>query len=157
MARRALEVGRRFELEVEPGEIVGDPLLVHRQRGGARGVVVPEGIRLGENLVLEARLVALVGFPAAMRGLLMQHQKKRPVLGPGLEPLEAEVGGEVGAMSLDGELATAGNQKGGIPILTLAGKHDPAIEAGGVGTQVPFADHAGVVAAGLQMLGDRVA
>ena len=56
----------------------------------------------------------------------------------------------------DGQLV-AGNEEDGIPIGSLAGQHDPAIEAGRVGAEVPFADHAGVITAGLQVLGHVVA
>jgi hypothetical protein len=50
-----------------------------------------------------------------------------------------------------------GNEELRIPIRALAGQHDPAVEAGGIAAEVPFADHAGVVAAFLQVLGHVVA
>ena len=49
------------------------------------------------------------------------------------------------------------NEEDGIPIRALAGQDDPAVKARGVGAEVPLADHAGVIAAGLQVLGHVVA
>ena len=59
-------------------------------------------------------------------------------------------------MSLDGQLV-AGDKKHGVPIGSLAGQNDPAVESRGIGAEVPFADDAGMVAAGLQALSDVVA
>lgn len=75
---------------------------------------------------------------------------------PSLEKLNTQIPGNLGAVALDRELA-AGHKKFRIPIVALAGQHDPAVEAGGIRAQVPFLDHARVVATRLQSLGDMIA
>jgi hypothetical protein len=86
-----------------------------------------------------------------VRRLLMQHEEERLVLRARLEEPDPEVGGDVGAVALDGQLAP-GDEEDRIQIRALAGQDDPAVEARGVGAEVPLANHASVVAALLQML-----
>jgi len=91
-----------------------------------------------------------------MRGLVVEHQEKGFVGRAGAEPFEAEPGCDLGAVPFNGE-AVAVDQEDRVAIDALAGQDDPTVEAGRVGAEVPLADHAGVVAGGLQALGDMVA
>ena len=152
----ALEVVRRHELEVAVSQVAGDGLFVFGERGGAGGVVVKQGRRLGNHPVFEQGLVALVGFPRAVGSLLVQHKEERFVGRARFQEFDPEIAGDVGAVPFDVE-STVRGEEGGIPILTLAGEHDPAVKSGRVAAEVPFADHAGVVAPGLQVFGDGVA
>ena len=129
---------------------------VLRQRGGPRGVGVPERVRFGDDFILEHLDVPRGRGPVPMRGFLVQHQKERFVLRARLEPLEAEVGGDVRAVALDGELAS-GDEEHGIPIRPLTGQDNPAVETSRVAAEVPLANHARVIAAGLKAFRHMVA
>jgi len=59
-------------------------------------------------------------------------------------------------MAFDGELFAV-DEELRIPISALAGQDDPAVEAGGIAAEMPFADHASVVTAILQVLRHVVA
>src|SRR6185437_5370311 len=152
---RTTQTGRRDQLEIAARKVPGDRLFVHRQCGRPRAIIVKERGGLGNHLTSENRLVSFVGFPGAMRRLLMQHEKEWLILRPRLEPLDAQSAGDVGAMPFDREFV-ARNEEGGIPINALARKNDPAVKACRIGTEMPFSDHARVIAGGLQMLGDMV-
>ena len=145
----------RLTLQVTVGEVAGDSLRVLGQRGRPRRRVVEQRFWLGELSVPELRPVAVVGRPFPVGSLVMQHEEERPVGRPRPDELDAEVAGDVGAVPLDRDRAP-GHEKARVPVVPLAGQHDPAVEAGGIGAEVPLADQARVVAAGAQLLGDRV-
>lgn len=151
--RSGREISRRRKLEIAVGEIVGDRLPVFRECGGAGGVIVPERGGFRNDLVGEEGAVLFVGLPTAMGRLLVEHQEERLVLRARIQKLETETGGDLGGVALDGDAAMRGEE---IRVLidALAGKNDPAIEPGGVGPEMPFSDHAGVIAGGLQHLRD---
>ncbi|MFM8394097.1 MAG: hypothetical protein ACKOB4_09260, partial [Acidobacteriota bacterium] len=86
------EAGGRLPLEVFRRQVAGDRLPVPGERGRAGGVAVAERGRLGNLGLREPGLVPLVGLPGAVRGLVMQHEEERPVGGPRLQELDAEVG-----------------------------------------------------------------
>lgn len=125
---------------------MGDGLLVLRQRGRASFISIPQGVRLGDDLVFEKRLVAFVWFPGTMRCLLVQHEKKWLFFWAGLEEFNAEISGDICAMSLDREFF-AGDDKIGVVVDALSGKHNPAIKPFWVATEMPFSNHPGVVPA----------
>jgi len=79
----------------------------------------------------------------------MEHQKERLVLRTRLQPFEAEVSRDVGAVARDGQLAP-GDEERGIPIRPLSRQDNPAVEASRVGAEVPLTDKAGVIAARLE-------
>ena len=58
-------------------------------------------------------------------------------------------------MAFDGELA-ARREEDGIPVGVLTRQHEPAVKARGVAAEMPLANHAGVIAALLEMLRDVV-
>ncbi len=151
-----LEIGRRLELEVPPRQVAGHGLLVLRQRGGAGRVVVPEGLGLGDDLVLEQGLVPFIGLPGAVGGFLVEHEEERLVLGPRLQELDPEVRGDGGAVPFDREPVPR-DEELRIPVGSLARQDDPAVEAGRVGAEVPLADHPGVISRRLKVFGDVVA
>src|SRR5262249_23134844 len=70
------------------------------------------------------------------------------------EEIDGKVGDEVGDVA-GMFLAFTHLDQDGIVIEPLAGKDVPVVEAGGVAAEVPFADHAGVIAGGLEVLGER--
>lgn len=82
----------------------------------------------------------------------MQHEKERLVGRPGVDELDPEVAGDVGAVPRDRELA-GGQEKLRIVVGSLTGQHDPAVEAGRFAAEMPLADHSGVVARRLEPLG----
>ena len=147
------EVGGWLEFQVPAGEIAGDGLLVSRERGGSGRVVVPEGGGLGDDFVFEEGFVFGVGLPGAVRSFLVQHQEERFIGGARIDKLEAELGGDLADVSLQGD-ATVWRDEIGIEVNALAGENHPAVEAGGVAAEVPFADHPGVVAGGLEHFRD---
>ena len=83
---------------------------------------------------------------------MVQHQEERLVIGPRSQKLHAEVANDVGAVALDRQFLT-GSKELWIPVGPLPWQNHPAIKAGRVAAKMPLADHAGVVAAGLEMLG----
>lgn len=83
----------------------------------------------------------------------MQHQEERFIGGARIDKLEAELGGDLADVSLQGD-ATVWRDEIGIEVNALAGENHPAVEAGGVAAEVPFADHPGVVAGGLEHFRD---
>ncbi len=91
-----------------------------------------------------------------MRRLVVAHEEERLLRVALLEPVEGEIGDQVGAVA-GVLLAAGGRDEGGIVIDALAGQDVPVVEAGGIGDQVPLADHGGLIAGALQFLGDVVA
>ena len=90
-----------------------------------------------------------VTVPAIMVGntvFVVQQQAER-FLGIALvlEPVEGQVGGDVGGVAGD-DAALAVIYKGGVVVLALSDEDVPVVEAGGVGGQVPLADDSGFVA-----------
>ena len=85
----------------------------------------------------------------------MKHQKERFVLRTGSQKLDSQIGCHVGAVTVDLQLCP-GNQKLRVLVNTLTRQHDPAVKTNRVRAQMPFSNHTGVIAASLQMLGNRV-
>ena len=85
----------------------------------------------------------------------MQHEKEGLVLRSRLQELDTQLRRDFRAMSFDGELLAL-DKETRVPIHTLTAKHDPAVKAGRIGAEMPFADHSRVVAGSLQVLGDIV-
>ena len=89
-----------------------------------------------------------------MGRFVVAHQEERFVLGPVLEKLDGQISNDVGDVPVDD--APAGRfEKGRIDVRALSRQDRPVIEPGRVAAEVPFADHAGIVAGCLQILGDR--
>jgi hypothetical protein len=51
--RGAFEVGGWIEFEIAAREIFGDGLLIRGQRGGTRGIVIPERVGFRNDLIFE--------------------------------------------------------------------------------------------------------
>ena len=86
----------------------------------------------------------------------MQHEEEWLVLRTGLEKFQAQIRGDAGAVPLDVQLGSR-HEEHRILIGSLAGQHDPAVESGRVGSEVPLADHAGVIAPRLEPFGHVIA
>ena len=91
-----------------------------------------------------------------MGRLLVHHQEERFVSRTGLEKLNRQVAGDVGAVPLDRERVPR-REELRVPVGTLARENHPAIEAGRVAAEVPLADDARVIAACLKPLDGVVA
>ena len=90
-----------------------------------------------------------------MRRLVVHHQKKRLVLRPLADEVDRELGDDVGRVASGVGLVSCCRVEHRIEIGALSRKDFPAIEALRIASEVPLADHAGVVAALLQQLRDR--
>ena len=90
-----------------------------------------------------------------MRRLVVHHQKKRLVLRPLADEVDRELGDDVGRVASGVGLFSCCRVEHRIEIGALSRKDFPAIEALRIASEVPLADHAGVVAALLQQLRDR--
>ena len=145
---------RRLERVVDDVHVPIDLHLLEARGGGVVQVAIEEGRGLGQVLVLPQFEVTQGRHPGAVRRLVLAHQQERLVAVRVLvEPVDREVGDDVGAVALD--LAAAlGVDQHGVVVVALPGQHVPVIEALGIGAQVPLADHRGLVADRLQQLGE---
>ena len=141
-------------LQVAPGQVAVNP---HRRlrRGGAAGsiVVVERGRLRDVHAVIHVR-VLLVRLPLAVRRLLVAHQEERLVLRAVLDEVDGEIRDEVGDVA--GVLLAAGRrEEDRVVIHALTGQNVPEIEARRLAAEVPLADHAGVIAGGVQIRRQR--
>lgn len=121
---------------------------------GAALVLVVEVVGFGDFDVFEQILVLGAGFPGAMGRLVVAHEKEGLVFVALLEPIEGEVTDEVGAVAVVFFAGAVHVDEDGIVVEALAGEDLPVVEAGGVGGEVPLSDDCGLVAGGLEVLGD---
>ena len=139
---------------VEMNEFIAVDLHLLGGCGGTSLVVVVEVVRQGQLCVIEGPEVLQVRHPGAVGRLVVQQQAERPVgVALVLEPVEGQVGGDVGGVAGD-DAALAVIYKGGVVVLALSDEDVPVVEAGGVGGQVPLADDGGLVAGLAQELGE---
>ncbi len=155
VVRQAL--GWVLPLQVLGVHVVGDP---HRRptdrRAPGRVVVVErlgEGSRFGEQLaVLGLRL------PRTVRRLVPDQHAPRIVALERLDPVDREVGDDVGGVPLDGA-PTLGRDERRVPVVPLAGHDVPVVEPFRVVAlavaHVPLADHRGAVAGVAQLRDER--
>ena len=155
LALLPLEPRRRHELQVAARQVVGHPLPVLAERVRARRVVVPQRRRLGDRPALEHPPVPLVGRPLPVRRLVVEHQEEGPVPRALADEVDPEVGDHVGDVAPGVGLLAGRGVEHGVVVDALAGQDLPAVEARRVAPEVPLADHAGVVAGGLEELRHR--
>ena len=151
----ALQFLRRIEFQVAASQIVGDGLFVFWEGRWPRFVVIPQRRWFRKLAIGKEGFVLQIRIPLAMRCFVVEHQEEGLVFGSGLEELDPELGCDLRTVPFDGEFF-AWNKKLGVPVGSLTGQDDPTIESSRVASQMPLADHPGVVASGLQMLGDVV-
>ena len=154
VAGGAAQSGRRLELEVSPSQVVEHLLRAFADGVGAGRVIVTQRRRLGNLNPGEHCPVPVIRVPGAVRGLVVAHEEKGPVLGAVVQEINRQVGDNIGDIALH-DAAAFGREKGGVVINALAGQNGPLVEAGGVAAQVPLADHPGVIARRLEVLGHR--
>ena len=123
-------------------------------RGGCKSLpIVEERVGFGNVLVpIKSKLFG-AGCPFPVRCLVLAHKQERFAFVPFLvEPIEGHVGDNVGAIAVDLERALVRFELG-IVIEPLPWKDRPFVKAGGIGNQMPFPDHGGIVAARLKEFG----
>lgn len=102
--------------------------------------------------------MALMRHPWAVRSLVVHHEAEGPVPVPDLEPLEAQVGDDVGGIALDNTLAVR-TVHDGVHVGPLTRKDAPVIEPPRSGlrrdAQVPLPEDRGLVPRSPQHLGVR--
>ena len=95
--------------------------------------------------------------PRPVRRLVVAHQQERPRPVALLQPAQRVVGHDVGGVARD-HLALGHLHHLGVVVAPLAGKHGPVVESGWpvrrALPEVPLADVRGLVAGGLQQLGE---
>ena len=92
----------------------------------------------------------LVGFPRPVRRLVMRHQEERLVPRPAANELDGQIRDDVGGISAGVGLLARGRVEDRILIGALPRQDLPPIEPDRIAAEMPFADHAGVVAALLE-------
>src|SRR5262249_7351439 len=134
----------RGEFQVIVVERFGDHHLLFVLGFTTAGIIVEKCVGLGKDAVGVVVEMFRAGIPWAMRGLVLAHQEERLVGITLFEPVDGEVGDDVGDIALAfGLLAVVDH--GRVVVLALAGKDVPVIEPGRIGDEVPFADHGGLV------------
>ena len=148
-ALAGVELRGRNELEVFVGQCPGDGHVLVMLGLAAPGVVVEEGVGLGIFAVAVVAEVAERGLPFAMGGFMLAHQQERARAVAILEPVERQVGDDVGGVPLmrDG-LAVVDHRR--VVVHPLAGEDVPFVEPGRRRDEVPLADDGGLVAGGPQ-------
>ena len=117
--------------------------------------VVPERHRFRNPLRREAGRVRFARLPRTVRRLVVHHQKERLLARPALDELEGEIGDDIRRVAARIRLLSCRRVEHRIPVCALAREDLPAIEPGGIASEMPLADHAGVVPALLQQPRDR--
>ena len=93
-----------------------------------------------------------------MRGLVVDHQAERLVRGAVFEPVQRDVGDDIGQITLvqDAALVStfapglSGFFEGTIQVAAVAGQHAVEIKPGRLGEEMPFADDGGLIAGTLE-------
>ena len=141
------EAGRRRQFQIAVGEVGHDALLVLVQRIRAGRVRVPEGDRLRNPPGRELRGIRLGRLPGPVRRLVVHHQEERLVAWTVLQKVERQFRDDIGRILTRIGLLPACRVEHGIVVDPLARQDLPSIEADGIASKVPLADHPGVVAA----------
>ena len=100
------QTGRDQALEVCFVQVIHAHSRLDRGRRSAHVVVAQRGRLRDEAVVIEG-LMPLGRLPGAVRRLVMNHRQERPIGVGGDDPLEREVGDEVGRVSGPHDLAAA--------------------------------------------------
>jgi hypothetical protein len=147
------QLRRNGLLDVGIGQVVGDRHPNRLHNACTTAVVVPHGQRLGDRAGGVEVPVSLMRHPWAVRSLVVHHEAEGPVPVPDLEPLEAQVGDDVGGIALDNTLAVR-TVHDGAHVGLLTRKDAPVIEPPRSGlrrdAQVPLPEDRGLVPRGLQ-------
>ena len=116
-------------------------------RGGdAAGVIVVEVLGQREGHIIVKTQVAGIGHPSTVRGLMVQQEAERLALVSFIvQPIKSQIGRDVRGVPFDLTLLAVIDEDGVI-VIALAYEDVPVIETGGIGGEVPFADHGGLVA-----------
>lgn len=150
------QLRRNGLLDVGIGQVVGDRHPNRLHNACTTAVVVPHGQRLGDRAGGVEVPVSLMRHPWAVRSLVVHHEAEGPV--PDLEPLEAQVGDDVGGIALDNTLAVR-TVHDGVHVGPLTRKDAPVIEPPRSGlrrdAQVPLPEDRGLVPRSPQHLGVR--
>ena len=148
------EAGGRVHLEIGFGVVLADAHAGAFGGAGASFVFVVEVVGFGDLDVFEQLAVLGRGGPFAVRRLVMAHEEEWLRFVTALQPVQAEVADEVGTVALVGFFLSVHLNEDGVVVQALTGKDLPIVEAAGGVDEVPFADEGGLVAGGLQILGD---
>ena len=135
--------------------IAGD---VGREADAVRtmAAVIEKHGRLDILAVPVERQVAQRRHPCAVRRLVLAHQNEGLAgLCVLLQPIDREVGHDVGAVAFDRALAV-GAEQDRVVVVTLSAQHLPVVEALWVRSQVPLAENRGGVARLLQQFRKRL-
>jgi len=122
-------------------------LLILLLRGGdAAGVIVVEVLGQREGHIIVKTQVAGIGHPSTVRGLMVQQEAERLALVSFIvQPIKSQIGRDVRGVPFDLTLLAVIDEDGVI-VIALAYEDVPVIETGGIGGEVPFTDHGGLVA-----------
>ena len=119
----------------------------------APGVVVEERRRLGIAAIVVVAQVPDRGQPLAVRRLVLAHEQERLGFVAVLQPVEGEIGDDVGGVTLVFDALAVVDHRG-VVVDPLARQDVPFVEAGRVADQVPLADDGRLVAGGVEQLGE---
>ena len=143
------------QLEVRFGLHLLEPHFRALGRRAAVGVIVHQRGRFGNPLVLEHGEVLHRRIPAAVRCLVVHHEKKRLRLVAAVaQPIDRLLSRDVGHVARH-VVPTGSRDKRGSVVIALPRQDFPMIESGRLTHEVPFADDRRLVTGLLQQLGKR--
>ena len=146
-------LGRHNQVVVQE-HVVGDAHLLHLRHRTASLVIIKQGRRLRDLHIVEQREIFGRRLPVAMRRLVLAHQQERAIFVALVQPLDRQLGGQIGCMAFDPHAAILGAEVR-VVVVALTGKNHPLVEALRIGRQVPFANQGRLVADLLQQLRKR--
>ncbi len=118
--------------------------------GGARGVVVEERGRLGEDGVRKRREVVRARHPVAMwRFVPEPHEERTFLVAAVAHPVDRQIRDDVADVALAANRAVRRTQVG-VVVVALSGQHFPGIEPNGFALEVPLSKRRSLIAGRLQ-------
>ena len=147
--------GSGTQLGVEIGEGAVEAHVVIADGLAAPGEIVEQRFRLGILAIVVPAEVPQRRRPFAMRSLVLAHQQERFRLVAVLQPLDRQVGDDVGHVARVLHLLAVPDHRR-VVVHALPRQDVPVIEAGRIADQMPFADQGRRVAGLLQQLGKRL-
>ncbi len=134
------------EFEVVIVEVFGDGHFLHARCGASAIVVIEKRVGRGDGLIVVEGEVVGAWSPGAVRCFVLEHEDEGFVfIAFVVEPIQCEVCDDVGGVALDFD-GRAVVDHAWVVVESLADQDVPVVKAGGVGFEVPLADHGGVVA-----------
>ena len=133
----------------------GDAHLLIFRAGAATAVIIKESRWFRVSAVFIEVQFFESRLPVSVRGLVMAHQEKGLGGVALLEPVQGEIGNDIGNVTLDFAFLPHENHLG-IVVFALPREDVPVVEASGLASQMPLANEGGFVASFWRILGNVI-